>query len=142
MTPVSRERPLSRVRGGESFPDGLHYKVFRLPDVSLITVQGEIDLANAHVFGSALSQLSSRGLPVLVDLTKIQYIDSTGIHALLRAHEQCRTNGVPFAVATNRLVQRICAAVSLDHKFRIFANIPLARGHFAARRRPRDADLS
>lgn len=56
-------------RGG---PDG----------IPVVTAVGEIDMSNADKFGDALSQAAAAGGPVVVDLTRVEYLDSAGLRAL------------------------------------------------------------
>ena len=53
------------------------------PDgTAVVTAVGEIDMSNADKFRDALSQPATAGGPVVVDLTRVEYLDSAGVHAL------------------------------------------------------------
>jgi anti-sigma B factor antagonist len=55
----------------------------RGPDgTPVVTAVGEIDMSNAAKFQDALSQAAPAGDPVVVDLTRVEYLDSAGVHAL------------------------------------------------------------
>ena len=55
----------------------------RDPDgTPVVTAVGEIDMSNADKFRDALSQAAAAGGPVVVDLTRVEYLDSAGVHAL------------------------------------------------------------
>jgi anti-sigma B factor antagonist len=55
----------------------------RGPDgTAVVTAVGEIDMSNAAKFRDALSQAAAAGDPVVVDLTRVEYLDSAGLHAL------------------------------------------------------------
>jgi len=60
-----------------------------------IRLGGEIDLLNARQIGDDLCAASDRA-PVLVDLSEVSFIDSSGIAMMLRVHER--------AVASRRTV--------------------------------------
>lgn len=62
-------------------------------DVTL-TVGGEVDIASAPALDSALRDAES-SLPsrILVDLAALDFIDSTGIHLLIDAHQRADANG-------------------------------------------------
>jgi anti-sigma B factor antagonist len=49
----------------------------------VLAVVGEIDMSNADRFRAALSEAGSEGAGFTVDLTKVAYLDSAGITALL-----------------------------------------------------------
>ncbi|MGX6608212.1 STAS domain-containing protein [Micromonosporaceae bacterium Da 78-11] len=50
----------------------------------VLTATGEIDMSNAEVFATALTGAvdEADGVPLLVDLTAVQYLDSAGLAAL------------------------------------------------------------
>ena len=50
----------------------------------VVTLAGELDMANADAVAEVLDGLVDDGHPVVVDLTELAFIDSSGIHALLR----------------------------------------------------------
>ncbi|MEV0001894.1 STAS domain-containing protein [Micromonospora sp. NPDC050980] len=54
------------------------------PDGSrVLTVVGEIDMSNAATFGAALDEaVRPDGEPLVVDLTKVEYLDSAGLAVL------------------------------------------------------------
>jgi anti-sigma B factor antagonist len=55
----------------------------RGPDgTPVVTAVGEIDMSNVGKFQDALSQAAAEGGPVVVDLTRVEYLDSAGVHAL------------------------------------------------------------
>ena len=54
----------------------------------LVELGGEIDLANAHSLGDALCAALDRTTgPLVVDLSAVSFIDSSGIAMMLRVHE-------------------------------------------------------
>jgi anti-anti-sigma factor len=56
----------------------------------VLVVTGEIDLANVDEFEVALVELVSQadGHQLVVEAAGLAYLDSTGIKALMRVHEQ------------------------------------------------------
>jgi anti-sigma B factor antagonist len=56
----------------------------------VLTVRGEIDIANIGAFESALTALTARadGHRLVVDATGLTYLDSVGIKALMRAQRR------------------------------------------------------
>ena len=50
---------------------------------TVLTAAGEIDMSNAAGFRAALSQASAGGAEFSVDLTRVVYLDSAGLTALL-----------------------------------------------------------
>ena len=63
-------------------------------ETCLIRLSGELDLATAPAFEAELHPLLSRDLhTVIVDLEGVEFIDSAGLHCLLRAAERSRAGG-------------------------------------------------
>lgn len=63
-----------------------------------IRVEGELDLAVADRLESALQRAAARHETILVGLQGCEFIDSTGIAILLRAHRQRASEGRRLAI--------------------------------------------
>ncbi len=62
----------------------------------LLTVEGEMDLYNADEFKKAVSILLADGSEsIVIDLSELTYIDSSGIGALLFTVTQARAKNLP-----------------------------------------------
>jgi anti-anti-sigma factor len=70
-------------------------------DRSLVAVvRGEIDLATAPVLDRELEGAVARGPDrVVVDMSGVTFLDSSGCHALVRAHRRADTTGVELHLA-------------------------------------------
>lgn len=64
-----------------------------LNDVLVLALHGELDLASAPLLERELLDAES-GRPgrIVVDLSGLRFVDSTGLHVLLRAHQRAREN--------------------------------------------------
>jgi anti-anti-sigma factor len=67
---------------------------------SIVMVDGEIDLATAPVLLDALlNAIAGRGKKcVVADLTRVDFIDSSGVHALVVAQHTARARGADLIV--------------------------------------------
>ncbi len=56
-----------------------------------VAVQGDLDLAGAPVFSTAVARIGERAPveDVTVDLTRVEFCDSAGISALVALRQQC-----------------------------------------------------
>ena len=80
MTPLAVER--SRVDGYE-----------------LLTVQGELDIANAPRMLTVLNEaIADMAAPLVVDLTDVAFMDSTGLALLMNARHRAVRLGHGFAI--------------------------------------------
>jgi anti-sigma B factor antagonist len=55
-----------------------------------VKVSGEIDIAAAPALATALSTAAHDAEQVIVDLSDVTFIDSTGLHVILTAHDELR----------------------------------------------------
>ena len=72
------------------------------PDGACVLVRpvGEIDLGSAQVVEDALRAAKGRGADhVLLDLARVTFMDSTGIHLLVRWTAAAQRDGFAFRVA-------------------------------------------
>ncbi len=70
------------------------------PTISVIAVSGEIDMYNADQLKSAISDLFQDGrTAVVLDLSELVYIDSSGIGVLIFAVSQARRAEIPLWLA-------------------------------------------
>ena len=82
----------------------------------LLVVSGEIDLANVNIFIERLFQLSVDGDQKLVlDLTDVEFVDSTVLNALFAAAPRIRSNGGDMAIVlANPGVRRVFDIAGVD----------------------------
>jgi len=77
---------------------------------------GELDLATAPLVEERLDQLREQNLGVLLDLSSVEFIDSTGIRLLFRAVQEGRKGGWPLQVdpALTPQVKRVLGLLQLE----------------------------
>jgi anti-sigma B factor antagonist len=82
-----------------------------------IALQGELDVSTVPRFNSALADSRVRSCPKLVvDLSELTFMDSTGLSAVLVAEMHARTRGQRFAVVRGpRHVQELFRLTGVDH---------------------------
>jgi anti-sigma B factor antagonist len=86
-----------------------------LEDTVMLTVTGEIDLSNAESLYKALTDALAPGAPVIVDLTGVDFIDSRGLGALVRArHEAVQAATTPILVIPSEPVARVFELAGTD----------------------------
>jgi anti-sigma B factor antagonist len=93
---------------------------------------GELDLASAPVLEAKAKQLLSEGARELVlDLGRLEFIDSSGLNAILRVRAQCEEHMCDFALTPGeKPVQRLFEVT------RLIDRLPFRRTrHGSAQRR-------
>lgn len=75
----------------------------------IIAVTGELDLASSPALEEELERGSAAGAElVIVDLRQLEFMDSTGLSVLVRAHQRMTDAGKRFAVVQGpQQVQRL-----------------------------------
>lgn len=58
-----------------------------------VKVSGEVDIAVAPALATALSTAAHDAEQVIVDLSGVTFIDSTGLHVILTAQDELRQSG-------------------------------------------------
>jgi anti-sigma B factor antagonist len=91
----------------------------RAGDGIVITVRGELDMQTVGRLRAALAQaLADDGGAVVVDLSEVEFIDSTGLAALLNALRRLTRAGRRMAlVPGDGPVRRILVLTRLDSTF-------------------------
>jgi anti-sigma B factor antagonist len=87
---VRESHPAEPFAVAEHAEDGVH----------VIAATGELDLATAPLLCARLDK--RRHSRLLVDLTDVEFCDSTGLRAVLGAAPEVRANGGRFALACSR----------------------------------------
>ena len=113
--------------------DGLaEFEVHRLEGAAVLTVAGEFDLAVADDFSAAQSSAIGLDLPLVVDLTACEFIDSTGIACIVWAYRAAREAGHRFALAGSGLqVRRVLRLVGMRTAVPYFSRREDAIAHAA-----------
>ena len=92
----------------------------------VLTLGGELDLATVSVLQERLDHARRGKAAVVIDLSRLRFIDSSGLDLLVRAERQLRDSGVQLVLVRGpRAVHRVFALTSLDSHFE-FCDSPSA----------------
>lgn len=87
-------------------------------DVALIRLEGEIDISSAHLLTSQFTWVVSQGKSaVIVDATKVSFMDSTGLHALVEGKRALHEHGTRIFLVPSPHVRRVLELVFPDPLF-------------------------
>ncbi len=80
-----------------------------------LSLTGELDLASSATLSAALAHICKDGTrAVVLDLRRLSFIDSTGIHTVLTAQTLCAEHGCEFRLLPGQAqVQRVFAICGL-----------------------------
>ena len=82
---------------------------------AVVRVTGEIDIANVAELESALDQAVEESPDgFVVDTSEVEYIDATGIKAILRAWDRMHSGGGAVALVVSKIVRKIADLLGLE----------------------------
>ena len=78
--------------------------------VTSIALTGELDMATASILNDQLTAVEqSDSRTIVLDLRDLRFIDSSGLHALVRAYRRSETDGHRLLlVGANASARRLC----------------------------------
>ena len=90
----------------------------------IVSFSGEVDLEHSPKARQILLESVGRSGRVLVDLSAVAYIDSSGVASLIEAFQAARKQGSGFAlVSVNPPALRVLQLARLDKVFTIFDSV-------------------
>jgi len=95
---------------------------------NVLPLDGEIDLHVSPRVSISLAQMTQKKIdPLVVDLTRVSYIDSSGLAVLIEAMQRVEEYGGKFALTgLQENVRSIFEIARLDQVFRLFPDVDSA----------------
>ena len=87
-----------------------------------IAIFGELDLATAPQLTTEFERVGALDALelVVVDLRRLEFLDSSGLETILKLDASLRAKGVPLAIVRGpRAVERLFSVMQLDRRLRI-----------------------
>ena len=86
----------------------------RSGDATIVALSGELDFGTADAVQARLAELRDAGVPTVLDLDALSFMDSTGIRLVLTACEDAERGSWSFRVTRgSERVQRVLAAAKV-----------------------------
>jgi anti-anti-sigma factor len=86
----------------------------------VVALVGELDMAHAAAVTEMLDELAAAGARVVVDLTGLSFIDSSGIHAIFRPTTEATLAGL---VCPPGNVQRVLQMTEIDRALPVYETL-------------------
>lgn len=94
---------------------GLSYTVTHSDDVSVIDLDGEIDLATGDDFATQLrTALARAGSRLVVDMTKVTFLGSAGLASLMSVNKEAEQQGTELVLKCSPTTRRTIELVGLS----------------------------
>jgi anti-sigma B factor antagonist len=95
--------------------------------VILVSLSGEVDLSHSATLRKRLMELMFERRAVVVDLSAVTYVDSSGIAGLVEAYQMARKNATRFVLASvSDPVRRVLQLARLDRVFTLSDTVEAA----------------
>lgn len=92
--------------------------------MAVVALSGDVDLESSPKVRSALLDCVGMKRGVLVEMSAVSYIDSSGVASLVEAYQTARKSNTPFAlVEVSEAAMRVLQLARLDRVFSIHATL-------------------
>lgn len=90
----------------------------------VVAFEGDVDLETSPAARKVLLDCVGRKRPVVVDMSRVTYIDSSGVASLVEAFQAARKAGLGFALAAvSEAAMRVLRLARLDRVFTVHAAV-------------------
>jgi anti-sigma B factor antagonist len=91
---------------------------------AVVALKGDVDLEHSPTARKVLLECVQQGRDVVVDMSSVAYIDSSGIASLVEAFQNARRQGTGFALAAvSPSALRVLQLARLDKVFTIHETV-------------------
>jgi anti-anti-sigma factor len=94
--------------------DGFRARVDSNNDEACITLEGELDLATAHELWAAVEQAVVAKSRLVIDLSEVTFIDSSGLGVLIRVHQLLGGAGALVVRSPKPQARRLLQAAGVE----------------------------
>ncbi|MGA2211482.1 MAG: STAS domain-containing protein [Acidimicrobiales bacterium] len=104
----------------------LEVEVEQSGETPVVRVVGEVDIATAPALRERLEQVLASATRVVVDLSEVTFLDSTGLSVLVGAWKQLSgedSEGDLRLVVVRPTIQKVLEITGLDQVFSVFATL-------------------
>ena len=95
----------------------------------IIQLEGDVDLEHCNTVRNLLLGSVERGKDLMIDMSQVTYLDSSGVASLLEALQIATRNGTAFKIfSTSAQAMRVFELARLDKVFSIHPDLDTALG--------------
>jgi len=103
---------------------GLEIRIRSLDGCDVVTLDGELDCQTAPELAEALLDAAGKGRRVVIDLSRLQFIDSSGLHVLMSG--AAAENGRRIVVCPPGNVARVLSIVRAEEALSLYEELEAA----------------
>ena len=102
----------------------MNFEIKHEGDVAVVALTGDVDLESSPTVRTALLECVGSKSRVLVDMSAVSYIDSSGVASLVEAFQTARKSETNFAlVQVSEAAMRVLELARLDRVFSIHPTV-------------------
>ena len=102
----------------------MKHEISEQQGASVVTFTGEVDLESSPAAREVLLKCLESTSKVIVDLSEVSYIDSSGVASLVEALQAAKKNGSQFALAAvSEPTRRVLELARLDKVFTLYDSV-------------------
>jgi anti-sigma B factor antagonist len=103
----------------------MHIRLDPKGPATLITISGELDSRSAAELDECLAKLFEKGrYKLVVDLNKVEYMDSSGYSRLVGGLKVCyRNGGYLVVVSRNKTINEVLIGTRMDSIFKLSKSV-------------------
>ncbi len=100
------------------------YEIRKMEGFSVVVLEGEVDLHCSPGARKVILECVNNRESVLVDLSAVEYIDSSGVASLVEGYQKARKQNLPFAlIGVSEAAMSVLRLARLDQVFPIYATV-------------------
>ncbi len=102
----------------------MKHRIIENDGALVVALEGDVDLKTSPEARKILLDAVARNLPTVVDLSGVQYIDSSGVASLIEAFQKARKSGHKFVLAAvSESALRVLNLARMDKVFAICPSV-------------------
>jgi anti-sigma B factor antagonist len=102
----------------------MNHEISEKQGASVVTFTGEVDLESSPAAREILLKCLDSTGTVIVDLSEVTYIDSSGVASLVEALQAAKKNGSQFSLAAvSEPTRRVLELARLDKVFTLYDSV-------------------
>jgi anti-sigma B factor antagonist len=102
----------------------MKHEISQKQDATVVAFSGEIDLESSPAAREILLKCFDSTSKVIVDLSEVSYIDSSGVASLVEALQAAKKNGSQFSLAAaSEPTRRVLELARLDKVFTMYDSV-------------------
>lgn len=102
----------------------MEHEVRNEGNFTVVALRGEVDMARSPRARKLILDSLERNRPLLVELSGVAYMDSSGVASLVEGLQQARKRGLGFALAgVSQPVMNVLRLARLDRVFTIHPSV-------------------